>query len=185
MSARPLSEVLDAVAARSPAPGGGSVSAWAGAFAAALVEMSAAFAPREELAGVAAQARASREHLMQLADAELTAYAPVLEALRLPPSDPAREERRRAAASAAAQTPLEIARASAKVAALAAEASTTGSKHLIGDALAAAEIAKASCRAAARLVEINLIDAGASTSSANDPRVAEVRQLTREVHDVE
>jgi formiminotetrahydrofolate cyclodeaminase len=160
------------------------VSAWAGAFAAALVEMSAAFAPGEDLGTLAARARASRERLVALAEAELTAYAPVLEALRLPASDPSRDERRRAAVSAAAETPLEIARASAEIAALAVEVSTAGSRHLVGDALAAAELAQASCRAAARLVEINLQDAAASTGSDEDPRMEEVRELTRRMREL-
>lgn len=180
LSARPLTEVIDAISARTPAPGGGSVSAWAGAFAAGLVEMSAAFAP-DGMRTVAARAREARDRLIELAEAELTAYAPVLETLRLPASDPARDERRRAAVSAATQTPLAIARACAEVAALAAEVAAAGSRHLVGDAIAGLEIAGASCRAAARIVEINLEEAGMDSRSGEDPRITEVRQLTRKL----
>ena len=38
-----LHDVLDAVAAQRPAPGGGCSAAWAGAFGAGLVEMTASF----------------------------------------------------------------------------------------------------------------------------------------------
>ena len=40
---RSLGQLLDSVAARTPAPGGGTAAALAGAFAAGLVEMSAKF----------------------------------------------------------------------------------------------------------------------------------------------
>jgi methenyltetrahydrofolate cyclohydrolase len=162
-----LRELLGDLAAETPAPGGGSAAAWATALAAALTEMAAAFAGD----GSAARARALRSQALELAERELTAYAPVLEASRLPKDDPTRTERLQGALSDAANSPLEIARVAAEVADIATGLAATGNRSLEGDANTGAELARAACRAAARLVEINL------TARPNDPRAAEAKQL--------
>src|SRR6185312_11634992 len=100
-----LSELLDEIAAKTPAPGGGSSSAWATAIAAALTEMAASFAGQDT-----ARARELRARALELAEQELTAYAPVLEAMRLPKDDPTRTEKLGRALADAADSPLEIAR---------------------------------------------------------------------------
>jgi formiminotetrahydrofolate cyclodeaminase len=143
-----LAELLAEVAAATPAPGGGSSAAVACALAAALVEMSAG-APH-------ARAAALRARALELADQDLASYAPVLEALRLPADDPAREERVRAALSAASEAPLAVAEVGCEVAELAAEEARGGRRSLEGDATTAALLAEAATRAAARLVELNL-----------------------------
>lgn len=159
---RPLAAVLEAIADRTPAPGGGSSSAWAGAMAAALVEMAARFAPERGRAGeIEVRAAALRAALLELAERELHSYAPVLEALRLPREHPERAQRARAARWAAAEAPLQIAGACAELAELGAEIAGRGSSHLVGDALAGVELAAAACRAAGRLAELNLHDAPA------------------------
>ena len=84
------SELLSALAARSPAPGGGSAAAWAGALAAAVLEMSASFADDRELVH---HASALRDRLIDAAEAELHSYEPVLSALRRPAADQTRAER--------------------------------------------------------------------------------------------
>ncbi len=177
-----LSELLDAVAAETPAPGGGSAAAWAGALAAGLVEMAAKFtlardehAERwERMAEVRTRASELRGQLLSLAERELHAYDPVLVALRLSREDPAREARLREARSGAAQSPLEIARAAAAVTELAAEAAATGNANLAGDALTAALLADAACRAAAGLVRINL-----AGELAEEPRLKEAAALAK------
>lgn len=183
LAKRSFGELLDAVAAETPAPGGGSAAAWAGALAAGLVEMAAKFTlARDEyarrwgrMAEVRARAAELRGELLSLAERELHAYDPVLEALRLPREDPAREVRVREARSGAAQSPLEIARAAAAVSELAAEAATTGNANLAGDALTAALLAEGACRAAGGLVRINLGGAGLS----EDPRSSEAEALAK------
>jgi formiminotetrahydrofolate cyclodeaminase len=119
-----------------------------------------------------AQARAARlrARALELAEQDLHAYEPVLEASRLPEGDPAREQRLAAALSAASDSPLEIARAAAEVAGLAGAIADEGRASLKGDALAGAELARAACAAAARLVEINL------DSQPDDPRLAQARE---------
>jgi formiminotetrahydrofolate cyclodeaminase len=165
-------ELLDAVGARTPAPGGGSAAALSGSLAAGLVEMAARFtAGREDVAGEAA---VLRSQLLSLGERELSAYVPVLEAFALEAGDPDREARMRAALSDAADSPLEIARAAAVVASLGAELALTGNANLTGDAITGVLMAEAACCAAARLTEINL------ARVPSDPRLDEAAELTRQ-----
>ena len=83
---------LDAVSERTPAPGGGASAAVGCALAAALVEMAGLFG---ELDDAVARAGALRARALELRDADLEAYLPVLEALRLPREDPERAARLR------------------------------------------------------------------------------------------
>ena len=163
-----LRELLTELAARTPAPGGGSASAWSGALAAALTEMVARFADRSE---AVAQATAYRGELLVAGDQELSSYEPVLRAWRLPSRDPSREQRLREALSTASEPPLAIARASTGVAELAAEIAARSKPAVAGDAIAAVLLAEGSSRAAARLVEINLAEHN------EDPRLAAMRDL--------
>ena len=71
---RPLASLLEEFAASTPAPGGGSAAACACALAAALVEMAAAL----EGSGEGERMRILREHALELAERELSSYAPVL-----------------------------------------------------------------------------------------------------------
>lgn len=161
-----LETFLAAVAERTPAPGGGAAAAAGCALGAALAEMAARFADRDD---DAARAAALCAEALRLGEADLTAYAPVLDAQRLPADDPERPARLAAAKAGAAEVPLAIAEAAAQVAELARELARSGRPALAGDALAGADIAAGACRAAARLVAINL--AGAR----EDPRVARAR----------
>jgi formiminotetrahydrofolate cyclodeaminase len=145
---QPLATLLAQIAAATPAPGGGSTAAVACALAAALVEMSAG-PPHERAAKLQAQA-------LELAEEDLSSYARVLDAERLPAEDPTRLERVRAALSAASDTPLAIAAVGCEVAELGAEVARGARVHVEGDAAAAALLAEAATRAAARLVELNL-----------------------------
>ena len=156
---------LDDLAARTPAPGGGAAAGVTCALAAALVGMAARFAGDD---ATAARADALRGEAVELAEADLTAFAPVLEAMREGPP-----ERVAAAQAAAADVPLAIAETAAAVAGLAAAVAESGKPALRGDALAGADLAAAAARAAARLVEINL--AGAP----EDPRLARAQAAAR------
>lgn len=97
-----------------------------------------------------------RTRALELAEIELHAYEPVLEALRLPREDPERAGRVSAAQNEASKSPLEIARVAAEVAELAAELATDGNPNLAGDAIAGALLAEAAAQAASRLVAINV-----------------------------
>ena len=174
---RPLNELLDSLGAEQPAPGGGAGAAWACALAAALVEMAAAFTRHERLAQVSDRARELRAAALELAERDLDAYAPVLEALRLASGDMQRDDRLAAALSAAAEPPLAVAEAASEVAALAAVLARTGNPKLRGDSITGATLAEAACRAAVSLVEINL------ASQPEDPRLSHAAELAARAAD--
>ena len=144
-----LADLLAAVAAPTPAPGGGSSAGIVCALAAALVEMAAGIGD-----GAAVdEARALRARALELAERELTSYAPVLEARRLPADDPARPARIAAALEEASAVPLEIQAVAAEVAALA-QAVEAG-VAVRADAETGRLLAEAAGAAAALLVETN------------------------------
>jgi formiminotetrahydrofolate cyclodeaminase len=87
---------------------------------------------------------------MPLAEADAEAYTAVIEARGTPTYDEA--------LSRAADVPLATAQAAADVGELAAELATNGNPNLRGDAATAALLAEAGARAAANLVEINLVE---------------------------
>jgi formiminotetrahydrofolate cyclodeaminase len=165
----PLAELLDLVAAKTSAPGGGSGAAIAVALGAGLVSMAARFSTDwADAGGATAQAEALRARAAPLAQADADAYAHALEVLREPGGgDPEERDRRIGdALSLAADVPLQIAETAADVAALAAEVTERGNPNLRGDAAAAAVLAEAGARIAANLVAINL------TMQEEDERVA-------------
>jgi methenyltetrahydrofolate cyclohydrolase len=175
---RSLGQLLDDVAAETPAPGGGSSSGVVCALAAGLVQMAAAYAAAradhdERPAAVHARAEQLRGEALALAEDDLASYAAVLEALRLPEDAPGRAERIAAALSDATDTPLAIARGAGEVATLAGEMARTSNVHVRGDALAAGLLADGACRAALQLVALNLAD------YPGDPRLEEARELAR------
>jgi formiminotetrahydrofolate cyclodeaminase len=131
--------------------------------AAALVEMGAAFG---DLEAERERAAALRALALSLAEQELHAYEPVLEAQRRGDPDAVAE-----ALSRAADSPLAIVRAAAEVAELGASVAQAGKEALKGDALVGVDLAEAACRAAGRLVSINL------AGEPGDPRLAEVAEL--------
>jgi formiminotetrahydrofolate cyclodeaminase len=169
----PLNELLARMAARTAAPGGGSALGVTCALAAGLVQMAAGFSSAPQAAEMGARAGELRRLALALAQDELESYGPVLEALALPTSDPARPQLTAAALSSASETPLRLAETGAELAELAAGAARDGSPHLAGDAIAGAVLAEAACRAAVQLVVINLVHSG------EDPRRRRAGDLAR------
>lgn len=172
LSPLPVTELLERVAARTPAPGGGSSAALACALAAALVEMAAGFESGADAGDRGAAAARLRARALELADQDLTSYQPVLEALRRPAEDAERPARLAVALGAAAAVPFGITQAAAEVASLARGGTDAAGRHLLGDSATAAVLAAAACRAAALLVELNL-------RGTADPRLAEAVQLVQ------
>jgi formiminotetrahydrofolate cyclodeaminase len=150
---RRLSELLDDVAAATPAPGGGSSAALALALGAALVEMAAHLARDPD---AAARAGALRSEGLELAERELSSYAPVLGAMRLPRHEPTRSSRVEEALLEASRTPLAIAERGALVAEIGAAVAAASKPSVRGDAVTGVLLAEAACAAAAALVEVNL-----------------------------
>lgn len=180
-----VSGVVSAVGnATAAPPGGGSVAASAGALAAALTQMVAGLtAGRPRYAHVAAEMRHAADRASTLA-AELTefvrrdaeAFDAVSAAYKLPrATDEAASIRAAAIESAmipATQSPLEIARAAADVAELAANVAENGNRNAIADAAVAVVLAEAACRAAALTVRVNAPALGDATTATTLAREA-------------
>jgi methenyltetrahydrofolate cyclohydrolase len=153
-------DFLELLAAREPAPGGGAAAALTGALAAGLVAMAARFSDTRlpESADIARQADELRARAAGLADQDAAAFREVLDAYRRPKDGDGGGRHRRIAAAldTAARVPLEIAEIAAQVAGLAEAAAAGGNPNLRGDAVAAANLAEASARSAAALVDINV-----------------------------
>ena len=147
--------LLDALAAREPAPGSGSAAALVGAIAAALCAKVARFSDDE---GAVAQAEALRRRLAVLAREDAEAFVVALRSLDEPrDADPeTRDWKLGRSLAAAADPPLRIAEACADVAALGADLARRGKADLQVDAHNAATLAEAAARTAAKLVEVNL-----------------------------
>ncbi len=128
--------------------------------------MAARFAGREE---DAARADALRERALALAEADAEQLGAGARGAAAARRTTRGARRRCGGARAGAETPLAIAEAAAEVAALARVLAGAGKPALQGDALAGADLAAGACRAAARLVELDL--AGAP----DDPRLARAR----------
>jgi formiminotetrahydrofolate cyclodeaminase len=159
-----LKEFLDAVPARTAAPGGGAVAAVAGALAAGLVAMAARFAPDdwERRAEIVGRAEELRARLEPLADADAEAYAAFL-AERTP------ETTERIVA-----IPFEIVELSAEVVELARLVAAEGNPRVSGDAAAAVDLAAAAAAIAARMVRINAPDDPRAAAAAARAAVADM-----------
>jgi len=160
---------LASVAAPTPAPGGGSVVALAGALGAALARMVAGLTIGRKkyqevdalMRQVALEASALQETLAQLVQRDADAYAAVSAATKLPKEPVAAAAARTAALReallGAARVPLETARAATAVTRLAATVAVSGNRNAVSDAGVAALLAEAACRGAAYNVRINLV----------------------------
>ncbi|HSQ29730.1 MAG TPA: glutamate formimidoyltransferase [Gemmatimonadaceae bacterium] len=163
-----LSGFVASVASSSPTPGGGSVSAHVGALAAGLAQMVAGLtvgrkkyaAVDAEMRQIALDAAALVSTLSALVKKDADAYGAVSSAYKLP-SEPADAAAARTAAItdalfAAAEVPLETARACARAAELAATCANKGNTNAVSDAGVAALLAEAACRGAVYNVRINI-----------------------------
>jgi methenyltetrahydrofolate cyclohydrolase len=148
-------EFLGLLADGQPAPAAGGAIAVAVALAANLCAMVARLSVRQLADAADLQARAERlaDTVAPLADADADAYRAVI-AARRHGGDVDR------ALSAAADVPLQMAEAGARVAALAARLAAEGNPNTRGDALTAGLLAAAGTRASCTLVRINLAAAG-------------------------
>jgi glutamate formiminotransferase/formiminotetrahydrofolate cyclodeaminase len=163
-----LSGFVSEVAAATPAPGGGSVAAHAGALSAALAQMVAGLtigkkkyaAVEAEMKEAALKAASLVTTLTGLVERDAQSYAAVMAAYKLPnePEDAAKARARAidAALVGAAQVPLETARACAEVAELAALVAEKGNTNAVSDGGVAALLAEAACKGAVYNVRINV-----------------------------
>ena len=167
-SSEPLQVYLDDAASKKPAPGGGSVSACAGALGAALVGMVCNLTrEREKFADVETEivtlveaAEAARARLEQLLQEDTTAYNGVIAAYKMPKETEEEQAARTAGIQAglivAADVPLEICRVAVEVCRLAKVAAGIGNPQAVTDAGIGAILGEAAVVGAALNVKINL-----------------------------
>jgi formiminotetrahydrofolate cyclodeaminase len=161
---------LSELASDSPAPGGGSVAALAGAAGAALCAMAARLTlGREkhrdvwkEMEVLRDEASALGERLGALVDEDTDAYAAVVAARRLPKATEAERAARgaalRDAVNRSARVPLETLTILRKLVGCAARALERGNPSCLTDAGSAAQMIRAGAMAAAYNVRVNLPD---------------------------
>lgn len=183
-----LHDYLEAAASHSPTPGGGCVSALAGANAAAMICMVAELtmrrkgyeAVREEAAEILAAARGIMTELTSLADRDMEAFERLVRAWRLPAETAeqklAKERENQEALLNACAVPLAVAGQCLALLRLAVRIAPIGNKTAISDAGVGVYLAEAAMRAVLLNVDINL-------PSIQDPAVrqelaeAEARHL--------
>ena len=161
-------DFLKAIASSDPVPGGGSVSAYAGALGASLARMVAGLtigrkkyaAVEAEMTLLAAEAESLTSQLATLVERDADAYALVSAAYKLPKDSESATAARNAAITkallGAAEVPLETARLCAKVAHLANAVAAKGNSNAVTDAGVAALLAEAGCKGAAYNIRVNV-----------------------------
>ena len=167
---RTVLEFTDEVSRDSPAPGGGSVAALAGALGAALASMVANLthgkegteARDAEMARVAEEAQRIKDQLVAAIDADSEAFQGFLDALRLPQGTPdekaERTRRMQQGLEAAAEVPWSTAEASYAAMQLARSVVTHGNPSSLSDGAVGVQIAFAGVRGGLWNVLINLKD---------------------------
>jgi glutamate formiminotransferase / formiminotetrahydrofolate cyclodeaminase len=182
-----LSGFVSDVAAATPAPGGGSVAAHAGALGAALAQMVAGLtigkkkyaAVEGEMKEAALKASSLVTTLTGLVERDAHSYGAVMNAYKLPnePEDAAKARVKAIdqALLGAAQVPLETARACAEVAELAALVAEKGNTNAVSDGGVAALLAEAACKGAVYNVRINVTSM--SDRSLGEGLLNEARQI--------
>src|SRR5438093_243261 len=168
MKDRTLEEFLAAVAAPTPTPGGGSVSALAGALSVALSRMVAGLArgkkgyegAEAELAQLETRAKKTQARLEALIDEDAKAYDDVMTAMHLPKSTEkekaARVEAMQRAYQRATEVPLETMERCIEALELAEAAVKKGSRSAVTGAAVAVLLAESAIRGASLNCSINL-----------------------------
>jgi glutamate formiminotransferase/formiminotetrahydrofolate cyclodeaminase len=163
-----VTDFVDEVSRDTPAPGGGSIAALAGAIGAALASMvvnlsvgKGEFDPQyEELCKLAEKAQALKDDLLRAVDADTEAFNEVITAMRMAKDTQEQVELRslaiRAGYKAAAEVPLQTARLCREVLDLCQAAADIGNQAVMSDAGVGALMAFAGVQGAIHNVRINL-----------------------------
>jgi formiminotetrahydrofolate cyclodeaminase len=182
-----LKMFLDELASSSPAPGGGSVAALAGALGAALSSMVCNLTKgkqgyeiaQAEIAEKLEKSEKLRIDLTELIDRDTEAFNEVMKAIKMPKETEDQKEQRRNALQIvfkhAAEIPLETARKCIQVLEIARIIAEKGNKNSISDAAVSALMAQTGVQAAVLNVRINL-------SSIKDTKY--VQQVSTELQEL-
>lgn len=164
-----IDRFLATLASDSPTPGGGAVAALAGAAGAALIEMVCNLTidkknyqdAWDRMREIRDHAERIRSQLVTLAERDATAFDGVMEAFKMPKDTREQKTARTAAIQrgylAAAQVPLEVARASASLMPLALETVERGNVNAASDGVSAAQMLFAGAECAIYNVQINAV----------------------------
>lgn len=189
-----IHEILDEVSSASPAPGGGSVSALAGANGAALVAMVCRLTLGKkkyehvaaEVENLLARAGELQNRLAKLAGDDSQAFEQVMAAVKMPKETPEQIEARNNALQAAYRhattIPLETARACAEGMVLAETAARIGNTNALSDAGVASLMFEAGAQGARLNVLINL--GGLEDTSFAAACRSEADTLVKQANDV-
>lgn len=158
---KPLQEYLDDLAAKKPAPGGGSAAALCGALGASLLAMVGNYSVRnkscagseEKIAAILFKAEKARGELGMLVDADVAAYKALSASLKDPKKD---EAALQDLYRKAADIPFEVCRLSAECLKLCSEMADCQNRNLITDTASAALILEAAFFSARFNVYVNL-----------------------------
>jgi formiminotetrahydrofolate cyclodeaminase len=160
-----LKQFVANLSADSPVPGGGSVSALAGALGAALCAMVARLTlgkekyrrAWEEMERLRDSSDSLCSRLMDLVEEDSAAYAKVMAAYRIPKErDREREDAVQSALKEAASVPMETLRITATLRDLVKSALDRGNPNCLTDAGVAAQLIRAAAHGAAYNVRVNL-----------------------------
>lgn len=186
---------LAALAAGTPAPGGGSAAAYAGAAGAALVAMVARLTiGKKKYAAVEAQMQAIltraeelQEFLQRAVTLDAAAFEAVMAAYRLPKDTPEQQTGRKQAIEtamlAAAEAPLKVAGMAVEVLELASQVIAAGNLNAISDGASGAAMARASLAGSGLNVRINVNSL--ENPQAGEALVAELESLERRAIELE
>ncbi|MHB1908824.1 MAG: glutamate formimidoyltransferase [Nitrososphaerales archaeon] len=163
-----LEQFMTLVSSREPTPGGGTVSAVAGALAASLVVMVCNLtlgkkgyeSNQDKIKVILDEASSAKEALAKLAERDSYAFQEVSKAYALPrSSEEQRQQRKKAiglALKEASVIPADTMRESFKVFKLAVQLAESGNKNAMSDIETAVELARAATRGAWSNIALNL-----------------------------
>ena len=165
---RTIREFTDELSSNSPAPGGGSVSALAGALGAGLAAMVAVLShekkgfedKQKDLDRIAIRSQELKDQLLHAVDADTAAFDRLLDAMRMPKGTPEEQKSRDVALAdatvGASEVPLGVLEKCPEVIELCKEVGRIGLQASLSDAGVGAQVARAAAAGAYQNVCINL-----------------------------
>jgi methenyltetrahydrofolate cyclohydrolase len=197
----PLENYLAAAASGEPTPGGGSVSALAGALGASMASMAANFTVgRKQYAAVEPEVRELlgkvedlRRRLQELAQKDTEAYGAVSAAFKLPKASPEEKAARKSAIAAACRgamaVPLDALRGCRETLLATRRLAELANPNLISDVGVAALLLEAAAGGSALNVAVNLPSIGdrelaGSVQNELNTALADCARLSKETQDL-
>lgn len=190
-----LTAFADETASESPAPGGGSISAYMGALAAALASMVANLSAHkagwderwEEFSDIAEQGREIQDRLIHLVDEDTEAFNRIMNVFSMPKNTEAEKAARREALEAATlyatEVPLHTMKAAFETFRLTEYVAANGNPASVSDAGVAALAARSAVMGAHLNVKINA--AGLKNREIAEKLLAEAAEIEKQAIDTE